>query len=387
MALGDESFFDILGNEISRQMLVQLMIDYYNEAYEDDKTKITDFNEGSEIRNILESSAVDIYHLEKSNYELSKIPFIRTAYGDWLDLHGELYDLERKVGTQAWGHLKFSIPKVLSQDVTIPAGTIVMSETTASQYLTSTEMTLVAGEKSVLIPAYSYLKGREFNAEPNTLTIFFNNPPYTSMTVTNPERFSGGRDDESDKEYRERLLALKKQDTFGSISYYRNLGKNIAGVHDVSIGQDEVPEGYTAIAYINGEEKPTNEETMAEAWSVFTREDNIVLKHNFLVAEPTYNEYDLDVSIIVEALVDDEDIKRVIHAFCDGGSFEGVYFDGLRIGQRLNRFQLEMAIEEVMNVLHVESLTSDGRTFTYLPVDANGVIKIDTINVTQTVGE
>ena len=61
MVLGEESFYTIDGAEVNRGTLVQRMIDYYNSKYPD--TQITDFNEGSEIRNLLESIAVDIYHL------------------------------------------------------------------------------------------------------------------------------------------------------------------------------------------------------------------------------------------------------------------------------------------------------------------------------------
>ena len=39
------------------------MIDFFNAKYPD--SQITDFNEGSEIRNILESIACDIFHLEE----------------------------------------------------------------------------------------------------------------------------------------------------------------------------------------------------------------------------------------------------------------------------------------------------------------------------------
>ena len=43
MALGDESFFNILGEEISRASLVQIMIDYFDEKLGEEATEITDF--------------------------------------------------------------------------------------------------------------------------------------------------------------------------------------------------------------------------------------------------------------------------------------------------------------------------------------------------------
>ena len=87
LPITDESFYNIVGNEISRTILVQQMIDYYNEKLEIGETRVTDFNEGSEIRNLLESIAVDLYTLMEDQYELSKIAFITTSDGEWLDLH------------------------------------------------------------------------------------------------------------------------------------------------------------------------------------------------------------------------------------------------------------------------------------------------------------
>ena len=81
-----DSFYDLEGNEISRKSLVELMINYFRELVETEDTKITDFNEGSEIRNLMESIAVDLYHLEYVTYNQMKMAFLKYATGQWLDL-------------------------------------------------------------------------------------------------------------------------------------------------------------------------------------------------------------------------------------------------------------------------------------------------------------
>ena len=126
-AVNDVSFYNILGKEISREQLVQQMVDYYAEKLEVGETRVTDFNEGSEIRNLLEAFAVDIYSLMEDQYELSKIAFINTAYGEWLDLHGEnpLINCPRNTGTESTGIVTFTIPEVMTGDFVIPEGTIV----------------------------------------------------------------------------------------------------------------------------------------------------------------------------------------------------------------------------------------------------------------------
>ena len=97
------------------------MIEYFNDLLGMDATSITDFNEGSEIRNLLESIAVDVYHLEKDNYENSRIAFIQYAYGQWLDLHGEEWECKRDLGSNSWGELEFTLPKSIGSNVRIPA--------------------------------------------------------------------------------------------------------------------------------------------------------------------------------------------------------------------------------------------------------------------------
>ena len=80
-SLNDESFYNILGEEISRNGLVQQMINFYGLLLEVGETRITDFNEGSEIRNFLETIAVDHYVILEDQNEHAKITFIDTAYG------------------------------------------------------------------------------------------------------------------------------------------------------------------------------------------------------------------------------------------------------------------------------------------------------------------
>ena len=88
MALDDVTFYNVLGQEISRNILVTEMIKYYNLKLEIGETRVTDFNEGSEIRNLLEAIAVDLYVLLDNMNEVTKTAFIETATGEWLDKHG-----------------------------------------------------------------------------------------------------------------------------------------------------------------------------------------------------------------------------------------------------------------------------------------------------------
>ena len=63
ISLNEVSFYNTNGDEISLSNIVNQMINYYNMKHEVGETVITDFNEGSEIRNLLEAFAIGIYAL------------------------------------------------------------------------------------------------------------------------------------------------------------------------------------------------------------------------------------------------------------------------------------------------------------------------------------
>ena len=107
MVMGDTSFTTVTGEEISRTSIIQNMIDFYNDKYPN--AFITDFNEGSVIRNILESFAVEEYHILRVDNDINKVAFISTAIGNYLDLHGKDMNAPRSNGKQAWGTVTFSM--------------------------------------------------------------------------------------------------------------------------------------------------------------------------------------------------------------------------------------------------------------------------------------
>ena len=185
MVLGDESFYTVTGEEVNRTILLQTMIDFFNDKYPD--TEITDFNEGSEIRNILESIAVDIYHLERNDMETTRIAFLTTAYGSWLDLIGESKGYPRIIGLSSSGYVTFSIPDAINEEIVIPFNTIVVSEVTGLQFNTTMEAVISIGETSVDVPVQCVIHGSKGNAAVNTVTLFADVKPYNALSVTNPE--------------------------------------------------------------------------------------------------------------------------------------------------------------------------------------------------------
>ena len=392
MALGDESFYTIDGREINRGVIVQQMIDYYNEKYPD--TQITDFNEGSEIRNLLEALAVDIYHLEYDNQNILRACFLATSYGNYLDLFGEEYHTPRDLGEQSRGELTFSIPEATTTEILIPRGTSVFDSDTGILFDTTGDTIINIGDTTATCSAVSRVIGGITNAKAGKITVFSdpNNKPYSSLSVTNVDAFTGGRDYETDDVYKARLLQVKAQDSFGSREYYTRLGESVDGVHDVLL----VPAtGYTAGVLVNGDEKPLNNNILAQVTGLYTTESNLVYNHSFTVSEVDYTVVDLELTAVVTDEVDEQIFVDLLSTVFDGGMIEAgrtadsinLAYPGVRINDYITNYQLLTTLESLSFVVQITSLTSDSKTFTKLTPDTNKVLKLGKVTITQEVVE
>ena len=164
-SLNNESFYNILGEEISRNGLVQQMINFYGLLLEVGETRITDFNEGSEVRNLLESIAVDSYIILENKNELSTIGFIETAEGEWLDKHGAnpSIALARDTGMEATGTVTFAVETAVTTDTVIPEETIIVNSATGLEYATIADAILGAGETAVEVSIECLTTGEDGN--------------------------------------------------------------------------------------------------------------------------------------------------------------------------------------------------------------------------------
>ena len=386
MPMENESFYNLIGEKISREGIVEKMIDYYNQKLEIGETRVTDFNEGSEIRNLLESIAVDLYTLMEDNYEATKIAFISSAYGEWLDLHGEnpLINLPRDTGSEAVGLVTFTIPDVREVDIVIPEETILVCEDNDLEYVTDSEAVIVAGDTSVEVYCTCLTVGEDGNCPANTLNIIDDDYVDDTVEVNNPEAFSEGKDYEEDDEYQERLLSAIRIDNFGSIGYYQELGENIDGVHDILLVDDET---YTRKILVNGDVKPVSEEVLMNVLREFTRPENIVLGHSFIVDSPDYIVLNLQLDLIVEYEFENDLIVDRLHSFFDGGiTSDGFDFSGCFIGENINETHLYSCLESLDGIMRASARILDNNSdLSSITVNNNQVIKLGQVTINQTI--
>ena len=387
LAIDDVSFTNLRGEVISRGNLVEQMINYYNLMLNQGQTNITDFNEGSEIRNLLESFAVDIYYLMEMENDILKNCFVDTATGAWLDKIGlhPFVNLPRNNGSVAMGEVTFSIPATVTSVVNVPQNTVLYCDENKLYYITESEANIEVGETSVTVPASCVTTGTDGNCQSNTITViddsYFTN---NNVSVNNASAFVDGTDYEEDEDYRSRLLSYIRQDDFGSIGYYQRLCESVPGVHDVAFTSVT---GYTRKVLVNGSVKPTPDAVLLDVLTALSDSGNVVVGHSFIVDKPSYVTVPLDVSVSVNVEMDEDIIKNILKDLFDGGeSVRGFYFDGLKISEGVSESTLYGVFDVIDNVMSV-SIESGGSPVTDIDCPVNNVLKLGTVTVTQTVVE
>ena len=389
-SLNDESFYNILGEEISRNGLTQQMIGFYGLLLEVGETKVTDFNEGSEIRNLLESVAVDHYVILDDQNEHAKITFIDTAYGEWLDKHGQhpRLRLERNQGAEAVGEVTFTIPAVSAEQTIIPEGTLLASTETGLQFSTDYDAVIEIGDLNVDVQCTCMSVGEDGNVVSGSIDLIDDEfLDIKGITVTNNDPFTNGVDYEEDEAYRARLLEYIRREDFASLPYYINLAESVPGVHDVKL-VDEV--GVSKKILVNGDVKETSDTLLVDVLAKFTDTRNLGLNHTFNVGKPLFVKYSMNVVVNVDAELPEGTFEDLIIKYVDGGysTFDGrIDFNGVNIGQSISKDEFVNALRIIDNVQDatVTIYNSSSTSVNECSVDVDEVVEITSVNVTQNI--
>ena len=391
MAIADESFYNILGEEISRENILEQMINFYALKLEVGESKVTDFNEGSEIRNLLEAYAVISYWMMDEKNEATKIAFIETAEGEYLDMHGAKpnINLPRDLGSEATGFVTFSIPEAISEEIIIPENTTVVCEETGMEYYTQNEAIIPVGETNVVAAVECATEGVEGNCSMGAINLIDDeilNIP--ELVVTNENEIAGGTDYEEDEEYSKRLLNHVRNNDFGSVPYYLDLGNNVDGVHDIALVDSDNPDiDYTQKVLVNGNVKPTPNTVLLDVAEEFTNLNNVILKQTFEIAKPNYVDVSITLNLEVSEEISEEALSNIAYAIFDGGSPElGFEFEGLGIGETLFARSLYSTFELYANVESVQIIDdTTEQDLQDLNVDDDEVLKLSSLTINQTI--
>lgn len=385
MALEEVTFTNTDGEEISLSNLVNQMISLYQMKLEVGETAVTDFNEGSEIRNLLEAFAVGIYALLDEQHEATRIAFISTSHDGFLDMIGEMpfINLPRVDGDYAIGEVTFTLAEAQTSETVIPADTLIACSDTGLEFSTDDDCIIEVGETSAEVSVTCLTMGSDGNVASGSIDLIVDSIIDTNLvSVTNSEAFENGADYEDDDTYRERLLANVRADGFGTIGWYNSLCENVIGVHDVLLVDDAT---YTKKVLVNGLVKPTPDTVLLEVLTELTNGANIILNHRFTVDKPAYTSVSLAIGLDVATEMSEDDLLDNLTAFVDGLPFDRMEYSGLNINEPLTRDMVVEACSMFGDVVDVTSVKANGSSseMTSVSPAVNGVLKLGTVTFTQ----
>lgn len=170
-------------------------------------TPITNDNVNSVIRNIIESIMVELdinYYQQQKLYNSISID---DATGNDIDRLVSRYGILRNNAMNVYGVATFYVTNANDTDILIPQGTIISTKIDTNgdviEFETINDATLYTGELAVDVDIVSVEAGY-ISLSPNTLVVM-STPINGIEGVKNQSSIIGGKDEESDEEFRNRI--------------------------------------------------------------------------------------------------------------------------------------------------------------------------------------
>lgn len=262
---------------------------------------LTDFAEragftpetGCDLAVRLWAAAAELQALEiQADWVLNQ-SFPQTAQGVYLDRHGSMRGLKRLGATRSGGVLRFSVEIAPTMDITIQAGTVCMTAEEV-RVQTTEDVVLKEGTLSVDARAEAVEPGAGGNVVPGAVR-FLTACPLAVTSVTNPNAFTGGADEESDESFRSRILeSYQRLPNGANTAWYETTAMNYPGVTAAkAIGREDGPG--TVNVYVTGENGLPDEDLLAglQAELQEKREIAVTVK----VLSPTTETVNVDVAV------------------------------------------------------------------------------------------
>jgi len=173
------------------------------------RTDLNDVNVGSTLFTLLNAVATEISNTEGRMFNLRQSYAIENASGSDLDARvAELppIGIARKRGTSASGSvLKITLPVPTTEDLTIPAGSLVASVEDGTTYVIAEDVVILQGQSEISnVSIVCNAQGEVGNTDTGTITNIINVPGASAVTNTGP--LINGLDVESDQSLRDRAI-------------------------------------------------------------------------------------------------------------------------------------------------------------------------------------
>ena len=175
------------------------------------------------------SAAAQVEALEAQAEWVLGQSFPQTATGIYLDRHAALRGMSRQAASRAEGMLTFTVATAQTGAVTVPEGTVCMTEG-AVRFRTTEAAVISAGESSAAAAAEAVETGSDGNVGAGAISVL-TACPVAVTAVTNSAAFTGGRGEETDEDLRTRLLdSYQRLPNGANAAWYEQTACRHAGV-------------------------------------------------------------------------------------------------------------------------------------------------------------
>jgi uncharacterized phage protein gp47/JayE len=219
--------------------------------------ELTDYQEGSVVRSIFESFAIEMATLYEQLDLVYQAGYVDTAEGASLDRVVAVLGIKRNEPDFATGEVTFTRDPGFSEVLVVPAGTLVTTVEDENQeppkkaYLTIEEGRLAVGENTINVKVQADVRGRDMASDANTVVVMPQPVPGIKLVNNNsPIRFLG-RDRESDEELRQRAKQALLASGRASHTSIENALLSLPGVRAVRIKEERTHPGIIWI-YVDG---------------------------------------------------------------------------------------------------------------------------------------
>lgn len=317
--------------------------------------------------------AAQIYALYVQADWVNRQCFPQTAQGEYLDKHAQLRGLERRAAVAAEGILRFETDQAPSTDLTIPAGTVCMTAGLV-RFETTQEAVLQAGETMVETTAAAVEPGASGNVAAGTIRAMAVAPVGVSR-CTNPEGFSGGLDEESDEELRERVLeTFQRMPNGANAAFYEQSAMSFPQVAAAAVVSRPRGVGSVDVVVSTAAGVPDSE-LLEELQAYFEERREIAV--DVLVRAPEVQDVDVTIQIQTAANRDGETVRQAVEQAVRS------WFDGRQLGQSILRARLGQLIFDVDGVENYV-LTAPAADVT---VESDVLPMLKTLSVTRAGGD
>ena len=325
--------------------------------------------EGCDLAVRLWAAAAQIQALGVQAEWVLKQSFPQTAEGVSLEHHGEMRGISRLVAAKAVGTMRFFVRDVLTEAVTVAAGTVCMTAD-ERRFQTMETAVLQPGELYAEAAAEAMESGSSGNAAAGAVCILTACP--VSVTgCTNPDAFTGGSDEESDEALRIRILeSYRRLPNGANAAWYETTAMSHAGVAAAKAVGRARGIGTVDVCIASEAGIPT-EELLAEVEADLQARREIAV--DVQVTVPTVQTVNVSVKLAVRDGAEFAQVKTAAEQAVIG------YFGGGLLGRPVCLAELGnllYGLEEVENYRILSPAQDVGGGDTVLPV-------LGTLNITE----